>query len=387
MAETITQPPLQDPLERPRPAVRAKRSLATRLGQSIRAWVRNTFEKEQLIAGLKSLAWVAPMTVIIWVYAEREQTSKQPVQFRIEPRNNDKDRLVEILGPGADGKLSAIFTVRADLAGPNKGVEQEKEKLEGGGGLQIEIPESLGPGDHQIPLASLLVNDPTFEKEGLTPSGILPAQVTVHIDEIRQDDATVVARSTVTNLDGPPRFTPATIAVVGPKTALDAARHDGRLVAYAELPPLTDPGQKTISNVPITVPINDPHIRLSTSAVSALVTVKDPTVEGTLQGVPILAAYPPGDLWDKNKATYETTLSDLKVNGPADIIEDVKKPDSMNKPKVFLDLSGGHVPNPPVPGQHYTAPLVYEFGNTGLKPGASAPKTLEFTVEPRKPDI
>ena len=39
----------------------------------VRRWFRDTFSREQLVSALRSLIWVAPLTVLIWIYAESEQ--------------------------------------------------------------------------------------------------------------------------------------------------------------------------------------------------------------------------------------------------------------------------------------------------------------------------
>src|SRR5881398_575967 len=39
-------------------------------------WWRNNFSRERLIEAAKNLAWVGPLTLLIWVWAEREQTQE-----------------------------------------------------------------------------------------------------------------------------------------------------------------------------------------------------------------------------------------------------------------------------------------------------------------------
>src|SRR5688572_16294126 len=56
--------------------VAARASRRAYWASATRRWARDTFSREQIISSLKSLAWVAPLTVLIWIYAEREQLAR-----------------------------------------------------------------------------------------------------------------------------------------------------------------------------------------------------------------------------------------------------------------------------------------------------------------------
>ena len=64
----------------------------------LRRWARNTFTRDQLASGLRSLLWVAPLTVLIWIYAEREQiiTTDTPLYIPIQVVSTDPDRVVTL---------------------------------------------------------------------------------------------------------------------------------------------------------------------------------------------------------------------------------------------------------------------------------------------------
>src|SRR5688500_453310 len=81
-----------------------------RATSATRRWARDTFSREQLVAALKQLAWVAPLTVLIWVYAEREQrTTDADVRFGLEVHTNNPKVFVRLLEP-SDGYASADLT-------------------------------------------------------------------------------------------------------------------------------------------------------------------------------------------------------------------------------------------------------------------------------------
>src|SRR4051794_13162755 len=56
---------------------------------AVRRWARDTFNREQFVAGLKQLMWVAPLTILIWIYAEREQQVDGDVRVTVEVHAGD----------------------------------------------------------------------------------------------------------------------------------------------------------------------------------------------------------------------------------------------------------------------------------------------------------
>src|SRR5690348_16152530 len=68
--------------------------------QGFRRWARDTFNREQFVTSLDSLACVAPLSILIWVYAERTQgreESHQSVPFHIS--TNDVRQVVTVIRP------------------------------------------------------------------------------------------------------------------------------------------------------------------------------------------------------------------------------------------------------------------------------------------------
>src|SRR6478609_9248925 len=99
-----------------RPAER--KANARRWASVVRRWFRETFSREQLLSSLRSLIWVAPLTVLIWIYAEREQVEPASATFPIEVRSGSPGQQVARL---ADSRGS---TVLATIRGPKAKVSQ-----------------------------------------------------------------------------------------------------------------------------------------------------------------------------------------------------------------------------------------------------------------------
>src|SRR4051812_26806963 len=67
---------------------------------------------EQFFGFLKTLIWVAPLTLLIWVYAEREQAvTVAGVTFPVDVRTVDHNRIVQLRSP-------ADKNIIVELSGP-----------------------------------------------------------------------------------------------------------------------------------------------------------------------------------------------------------------------------------------------------------------------------
>src|SRR5690606_16712093 len=120
--------------------------------RSERHWFGETFSRERIVEMLKQLAWVVPLTVLIWVYAEREQIEtrrNETIPFRLV--SVDPNRSV-VLAPRQDSN------VVVELQGPRARVQSVLQGLRGGEllqGLRLEVDRGLAPGEHVVPTASL----------------------------------------------------------------------------------------------------------------------------------------------------------------------------------------------------------------------------------------
>src|SRR5688572_310859 len=98
MADT---PPTSNPAPAPVPGPGPRAASASRTWRDdvSAEWTRfhNSLTRENLIAHAKTFAWVAPLTLLIWIYAEREQVNireDEPVPFELV--NGDGNRVVSL---------------------------------------------------------------------------------------------------------------------------------------------------------------------------------------------------------------------------------------------------------------------------------------------------
>src|SRR5687767_8010187 len=98
-----TSPTSSGPVIVPMRPASERRSLARRSVGAVRRWARDTFSREQLLASMKALAWVAPLALLIWIYAEREQQDKQQASFQVTVRSADASQTARIKDNDGNG--------------------------------------------------------------------------------------------------------------------------------------------------------------------------------------------------------------------------------------------------------------------------------------------
>lgn len=356
----------------------------------MRTRLRQLFSRDALVNGLRSLAWVAPMTVLIWIYAEREQIATQAVVFRVEAKN-PANRVIDLSSPGPDGRN---FTIRADLSGPQAGLQQVKEELERSA-LRIDNSEltSLAPGKYPYRAVRLLANDPLFVQHGVTIANVSPENIEVFVDPIVTRPVTVKLPPSVATFDA--EFIPPVIDVTGPQSVLDAARDKGNLVATADLRDLQGDEARDLPNVQVTIPLSDPHVSLKSTIVRAQLTPKKAEVTGFVKSVPVFVLYPQDKKWDKGKADAAPFVNDIPVIGPADMFVEGDGPDGKKaniyridkgEAKAILDVRTADAPIPSnaVPDQSdHWANIRFDFGDTKVRAAPEAIKKLRFTFVDR----
>src|SRR4051812_37804191 len=77
-----------------------------------RGQMRGMFTRDNLVSFARSMAWVVPLTILIWIYAEREQLAPAPGRvIPIDVKTSAPNRVVKLLSP-------VDKNIVADLAGP-----------------------------------------------------------------------------------------------------------------------------------------------------------------------------------------------------------------------------------------------------------------------------
>ncbi|HEY7090412.1 MAG TPA: hypothetical protein VH518_20110, partial [Tepidisphaeraceae bacterium] len=196
-------------------------------------WVESCFEPENLLAGLKALLWLGPLTLLIWIYAEREQIDTIPVTIPIAVRSNDPNQYV-VLKMKEDEQ-----SVMASLVGPRNRLETARQAIslqDGKSSVTITIPDGLSAGQrHELDAAQLLSANPTFKGLGVTVKDCKPARIVVYVDMFQEREFEVEPPAGANTLAGAPSFEPRKVKVRAPASAFAEAQKKGPLAVEADL--------------------------------------------------------------------------------------------------------------------------------------------------------
>jgi hypothetical protein len=197
---------------------------------AVARWFKRTLTRENVVDALKTLAWLAPLTLLIWIYAERQQTETvydQSIPITIV--SGDRNRFVKLEMKEKDAN------VIAELTGPHARLLDIRQRISpqsGGRLVEIAVPANLSPGaPHELDAAEALSKSPMFERSGVTVVSCKPATLVVYVDDYVEREAEVQRPHDVSNLEGTPVFSPAKVTVRGPAHKLPS----GPLVVTADL--------------------------------------------------------------------------------------------------------------------------------------------------------
>lgn len=299
--------------------------------------VQKTPLGQRIFAVVRNLAWVVPLTVLVWLYAEREQIDRQRgITVPVAIVSDRADRLATVVEPH-DHMLSL------DIEGTRARIEQARQELKNSQGIQLVLPAGTAVGS-QVPLPSLeaIATLPVFADRGIVVTGCSPSTLVLRVDELisgvelRPQLPPEVAR----RLDGPVQFDPPVVLASGPKRLLADTSSPPELVADltdAMLPKL--PGSHEIPAIPVHLKNGDAAVKLNVATVKAQVRMPSSVTTFVLNSVPVFVMGPPA-LLDKYKVVFPppngSFLSRVTVTGPEEEIARIKANEFI--PKAVLEV-------------------------------------------------
>jgi hypothetical protein len=306
------------------------------LGERLRRYLPTG---EQVVNFLKNLIWVIPLTLLIWVYAEREQTVKlstEPVS--IDVRTNDHNRIVTLRGP-------ADKNIIVELSGPRAQLDRVRELLrpkpDGEAAVQIYIDPQVQTGAQQLLTVSQINNLPVFKNNGITVKSAQPPYLSVDIDYYKKVTVPVRAPKELGDLlSDQTRFVPDAVEVRLPNQLLEQAEAAGPLFVYAALPKReelkTKTGPVAIDSVPVYWPGKPENVTFTPATVTAKLDIKRRDVQYTIPSVPIYKETD-ADFDKRFTVEYTPVITNVGIVGPPEQIELIKKGDY--KVKARLDIA------------------------------------------------
>lgn len=305
---------------------------------STQRWLRGAMTRENFTSMLKTLAWVVPLTVLIWIWAEREQVTREPgVPIPIDVTSGDPARVVVRLLRPADKMIMA------DLDGPRSRVESVRASVARSGrpsALEIQVDPKLTPGQsHDLSTVAVIANNPTLVRNGVTVANAQPPILTVFVDVYEELELPVRPPASLTNLVAQPIFEPAKVKLRAPRQAI---REAGTLIAEADLAgfdELRTPGVHELPAVRVFVPgLDSEHFTITPSTVKATLEVRQSDISYTIPSVAIYA-FGPSYLLKQYRVDSPDNLTNVTVIGPPAQIELLKQANFEPKLKAALEVS------------------------------------------------
>lgn len=338
-----------------------------------------SFNREGLVSAIRTLAWLVPITILIWIYAERQQAVTtpppgMPIAIKLQINDPKSKKLATLKMP------EQVITAR--LNGPNARVEELQAEIRRRGVndpiiLTIDPNTSVGP--HSSFTDTLLSQSEVFANTGVTALNSKPESLEFIVDEYEERTVEVEAPPEASEyLVGTPVFIPSSVTIRAPHSAFP---QDGKVSVYADLRStnlLDKPGNQTANNVKISASRMKPElVQLLTSSVKATFEVQQLGASYTIPTIPISVRMNAA-LQDSFKVKLtKWNVTDVEVIGPPEKIDQLK---NSQKPLVIPEL---RIDGADREGKLTTRPLQFEFepGMEGVTVKSVTPP-VEFQLVP-----
>ena len=306
----------------------------------------NSMTREKILGHLKTLAWVAPLTLLIWIYAEREQVDvyeDEPVPFELI--NSDDSRYVS---------LKQDENLILKLTGPRARVNDVLSRLRGGRdprGLHLEVPAKLDLNrETTLEALPLVRSQRIFVDNGITVLSAQPPRLSVQVDEKVDREAMIALPPARKNMEA--TFEPSTVKIQGPLTALRNAEQamGGQLVVHADFTggAVNQPGRYSLPgpglpDVVLRKPmeLQDERIQIPPlpAKIRANVEVRQADKTRLVPSMPITVDMPDG-LYEQWKIEWVNptapVLQNITISGRPELIDAMEKPGFAPQPKARL---------------------------------------------------
>lgn len=337
-------PKTPPPADRPAPlSYRAAPPRTSRTARGMQK-VREFMRPDHLREFGSTLALVAPLTVLIWVWAEREQTvgskeSPEKQTFQIAVRSGGVGQSVAL----AQGQGDSILV---GFTGPKVGLDAMKESMLRDASkrrLVIDVGDTFEPGQpYPVPIDAALNQQKIFRDNGLTVVSAEPSVVQVFVDRQVERDVPVRLPPELTDAVAQATFEPKTVKVRGPERTIKQLEANGALKAELDVSNLAElrnrPGAKVeLPQVPLRPIEGASTVSFDTSSIAKVTLQLSQEEQGELRSVVVFVSKPAG----LNVTTTVTplVLTGVKVTGPSEALRLLREEKVTPAPSAVLTIT------------------------------------------------
>ncbi len=280
---------------------------------------------DKVIDAIKTLAWVMPLTLLIWIYAERKQSAtRSNVSFPVEVRINSKDRMVVLRDPPDHNLFATLTGPQANL---QRVIDTIQAPLPGDRAvLQINVNPKATSGDLTLDPKDALRTNPIFAQNGVSVRDVIPGGIRVTVMDMEERIVPVRAPDGVKNLANP-RFVPAEVTVRAPRNVLKEAADNNRLYVIADIgkvEALNQSGRHEVPSVAVTTGFPSEYATIEPKIVTASFEVNRPDAEITIDSVPVWPAGSTPFLARYKVECKTLSIPGVHIVGPQDQIDKLK---------------------------------------------------------------
>lgn len=280
---------------------------------------RSVGTRQKTLELLKTMTLVVPLTVLIWIYAERAQTSTEKATIFFNVTTGAPDQWASLVDDRAP--------VTVELSGSRSKVDalkSELERISSERRLYVALNAAYASGTSpEVTVADLLNNYPSVRASGVTVTSASPPTVRIRLEELKSPEIRVVVPEKLRGKLQNVVIDPPVVRVRGPQSVVDGI--DSISLDLATLEPKVTPGPQKLTNVPLTLPQNEVRLTVSPATIASVrFDVAGNEAEYVIPSLPIVVQLP---LPLNGKVTVtprEKTVTNVKVRGPSDQIDKLR---------------------------------------------------------------
>lgn len=311
-------------------------SSARRRARATPAWIRSVryaFSAENVREFITTLALVVPLTVLIWVWAEREQTAEYKPILTLNVHALNPSRAMSIVDANGDNRP---VNVGVTLVGPKSGVDALRDVINSDASharITLEVPDDADPtGTHDVNVQPLLDEQKLFREYGVTVRSAEPNTVKVRSDDLVTRDVKVTVPADYAGRVESITSEPATVRIRGAASLIDKLAGAGALRADLDVGPIVAihdadpaavlPTEMTMRGI-AGIAFEPSQVSRVSLKFSAAATIELQTL--------IVYVSQPSRL--NSRVTVEpNALKSVKISGPSDVLSQLQAKDVDNRP-------------------------------------------------------
>jgi hypothetical protein len=175
------------------------------------------------IQGLKTFLWVAPLTILIWIYAEREQIITMTVQAGVQVQTINPSERIAIVPKDLSYSL--------DLQGPRAILDSIRAQLATGQKLDLVVNEDPG-FNGEIPIVDRIARNDLLTKNAVKVTSARPPTLSARVEIRRSINVPIQPREPIV---GTTTFDPPSVSIFGPDSIINDSRIRDNLKVYADM--------------------------------------------------------------------------------------------------------------------------------------------------------